>query len=259
MRVIYIDQLFVLNGAVNYLLLAATAKLCGTAPRRLRVILAALFGAGYAVCTVLPGVPPPVSALPVRLSMGVVLSLIAFGQRRGLLKAVLVMFSVAAAFAGASLLVNRADFKTLLLTIAVAYAVLTFALKFAAAKNSSALRKTMTLAVTYKGRTASFPVLRDTGNALSDPFSGGAVPIVNSVELRHIFPLPEAANPGDAVLELSRTNPGLRTALLPYKSLGGGGLLLAFCADSVTADGQALETNLVAISPIEINTYGGIL
>ncbi|MDR0936083.1 MAG: sigma-E processing peptidase SpoIIGA [Oscillospiraceae bacterium] len=258
MRVIYIDQLFVLNGVVNYLLLLATGKLCGFASKRLRVAAAAFAGAAYAVCTVLPGVPPPVSALPVRLAIGVLLSLIAFGEKRAFFKAVLVMFAVGAAFAGATLLVSNASFKTLLLTVAVAYAVLTLTLKFAATKQSAALRQTVKLEIALNGKTTRFPVLRDTGNALRDPFSGEIVPIVNYSELRDILKM-RRENAADAVITLSKTNPELRTALLPYKTLSGGGLLLAFYADNVTADGKPLQTRLVAVSPSEINAYGGIL
>ena len=52
---VYLDQVFVLNLCVNYLLLRGTARLGASAVRRRRLLLAAGAGAAYAVAVYLPG------------------------------------------------------------------------------------------------------------------------------------------------------------------------------------------------------------
>ena len=60
---VYADEAFLLNGAVDYLLLICAAKLGGGRIARLRLLAAALFGGLYADATlfaplgVLPGLP----------------------------------------------------------------------------------------------------------------------------------------------------------------------------------------------------------
>ena len=55
MTVIYVDTLFLLNTMVDYLLLLASARLAGEPLARLRFLLGALLGGGYAVAIFLPG------------------------------------------------------------------------------------------------------------------------------------------------------------------------------------------------------------
>ena len=52
---IYIDRVFVLNLAVDYLLLLASARLAGTPLRRLRFLLCGAGGGLYAAAVFLPG------------------------------------------------------------------------------------------------------------------------------------------------------------------------------------------------------------
>ena len=55
MTVIYVDTLFLLNAAVDYLLLLASARLAGEPLARLRFLLGAALGGLYAVAIFLPG------------------------------------------------------------------------------------------------------------------------------------------------------------------------------------------------------------
>ena len=55
MTVIYIDRVFVLNLALDYMLLLICARLAGTPLRRLRFLLCAAGGAFYAAAVFLPG------------------------------------------------------------------------------------------------------------------------------------------------------------------------------------------------------------
>ena len=55
MTVIYIDRVFALNLALDYMLLLICARLAGTPLRRLRFLLSAGGGGTYAAAAVLPG------------------------------------------------------------------------------------------------------------------------------------------------------------------------------------------------------------
>lgn len=55
MTVVYLDRVVLLNLAVDYLLLLATARLAGLPLRRRRLGLCAALGAAYAAAVFLPG------------------------------------------------------------------------------------------------------------------------------------------------------------------------------------------------------------
>ena len=55
MRTVYLDELFLLNLVVGYLLLLAAGRLAGEVLRRGRLALGALLGAAYAAAVFLPG------------------------------------------------------------------------------------------------------------------------------------------------------------------------------------------------------------
>ena len=58
MTVVYADSVFLLNGAMDYVLLLVTARLAGIPLKRRRYLLAAALGAVYAVAVFLPGKYP---------------------------------------------------------------------------------------------------------------------------------------------------------------------------------------------------------
>ena len=75
MTVVYVDSVFLLNGAMDYLLLLCTARLAGLRLQRGRYALAAVLGGAYAVAVFLPGLAF-LSAMPVKFAAGVLLALI---------------------------------------------------------------------------------------------------------------------------------------------------------------------------------------
>jgi stage II sporulation protein GA (sporulation sigma-E factor processing peptidase) len=263
MKVIYIDSLFILNLTVNYLLTLATARICALKTRRLRFLLAALFGALFAVLSVLPNVPEFVNSLPVRLAAGVLLALIAFGSERGFGKHVIVMFGLAACFAGASMVVGKISLKTLLLAVGVSYALLTAALRFAAAKHKTD-GGVKTLTLTLNGKTVYLTVLSDTGNSLRDPISGAPLPVVNLTDVQGLFTAETCkilASPFSAPEKLSLLGTKLGTGfnLVPYRAVGvDSNLLLTFRADIVLLNAEPAPTVWLALSPTLISGYNGI-
>lgn len=99
MTVVYIDALFLLNFVVNYLLLLSAGKLAGEVLRRLWLALGAAVGALYAAAVFFPGMGFLLHPL-CKISMAVVMVLIAYGGSRRLLRVGWCFLRYPAAFGG---------------------------------------------------------------------------------------------------------------------------------------------------------------
>ena len=73
MTVVYVDSVFLLNGAMDYLLCLVTARLAGVPLRRRRYALAAMLGGSYAAAVFLPGCGF-LASWPVKLAAGVLMA-----------------------------------------------------------------------------------------------------------------------------------------------------------------------------------------
>ena len=97
---VYLDQVFVLNLCVNYLLLRGTARLGASAVRRRRLLLAAGAGAAPAVAVCLPGCGL-LQSLPVKLLCGAGMLLAAFGAKKSTLRLAAVFAALSLVLCGA--------------------------------------------------------------------------------------------------------------------------------------------------------------
>jgi stage II sporulation protein GA (sporulation sigma-E factor processing peptidase) len=94
MTVVYLDSVFALNALVDYLLLAAAARLADLPVCRGRWVLGALLGGVYAAAVFLPGLGW-LSRWPAHLVSGCAMTAAAFGRRRLLRRFLLVGWSPA--------------------------------------------------------------------------------------------------------------------------------------------------------------------
>lgn len=278
MTVVYIDALFLLNFVVNYLLLLSAGKLAGEVLRRLWLALGAAVGALYAAAVFFPGMGFLLHPL-CKISMAVVMVLIAYGGSRRLLRVGLVFFAVSAAFGGGifalgllggqgltlknGVFYSALDLRLILLSAAVCYVVITLALQKTACH--SALRKEVMPAVlTLEGRKAVVTALVDTGNTLSDPATGRPVMVAEGEKVSALFPAgqaPAAAELSDPVAVLSRLSENGwcgRCRLLPYQAVGVEcGMLLALRLDAAPGGRREYGKILVALSPTRLTDGGG--
>ena len=270
MTVVYVDSVFLLNGAMDYLLLLCTARLAGLRLQRGRYALAAVLGGTYAVAIFLPGLAF-LSAMPVKLAAGVLLALLAFGGEEKLLRLTLLLFAVSCAMAGCVLalglvaggvpMVNGVfytdvDARVLLIAGAAGYAVLTVV--FRAAAKHAVGGELATVRVCLDGRSVSLTALLDTGSALRDPVAGQPVLVTAPGALQDILP-PAASRmltsqllrfPAELLEPLREAAPELRACLVPYRSVGmPSGLLLAVRCDWTEVAGERYDHLLVALSP----------
>ncbi|MBR0407749.1 MAG: sigma-E processing peptidase SpoIIGA [Clostridia bacterium] len=81
------------------------------------------------------------------------------------------------------------------------------------------------LRIRYREKQASLPVLRDSGNLLTDSFTGQPVIVVPESAVSPLLP------DGVSTHDLATLPPGWR--LLPVRTVSGSGLLMCFRPDSV--------------------------
>lgn len=275
MTVIYLDTLFLLNALVDYLLLLAAARLAGEPLRRVRFALGAGLGGLYAVVIFLPGLTFLAHPL-CRLACGAGMLLAAYGGSRRLLRQGLLFVLLTCAFGGGVVAIglmggqglslgrgvfySGLDVKTLLLSAAVCYGVIT--LVFQRLARHSGGGELVPIRLTLGGRRVELTALVDTGNTLTDPSTGQAVLVAEGRALLPLFP-PES-RPSDADLldpagGLARLRKGsVRLRLVPYRSVGvERGLLLAVRADGLEVNGRARGPVLAALSATPVSDGGG--
>lgn len=276
MRVIYADVLFLVNLMVNYLLLAAVCKICALRIRWLRLALSAVIGAAYAVAAILPGFEFLRNPL-IKIAFGVLMLLCAFGGEKGLLKIGLVFAAVAAAFGGIIMAVGLfggdagigggvylpINMRTLLLTLGLAYGVLTVVFRFMAASRGKG--GYVALEIWRGGKKIALPALRDTGNSLRDPVTGIPVPIIEDESAARLFNKEvsdillgtKSMSASERMELLWEYEPELRFRLIPYSAIGvKSDMLLAFKPDCVKLAGKAMTGMWIALSPTRVSNSG---
>lgn len=257
--VVYIDSVFLLNAATDYLLLLITARLAGLALRRGRYLCAACAGGLYAAAAWLPGWAF-LTAAPVKCAAGVGVCLIAFGSEERLGRLTLLFFTVSCALAGGVVATDLltgatgADPTSFLSAALGAWALL--AVFFRAAAQYHASGKLLSVGVCIGGRVAELTALYDSGNSLTD--AGRPALVVSAEAAPRIFPPPLASrltpdalrSPPDSLILVMERMPSLRPRLLPYRAVGvPSGLLLSVESDWAEIGGTRYPGLRLALSP----------
>ncbi len=251
MRVLYLDSLFWLELTSDALLLWAAGKLCAARRSFVRLGLAALIGAAYAVLAVFL---PAAATLPGKAAALAVMLLTAYGGEGGLWRLCLTYLFLCALYAGVStaviLAAGKVTARALLFSAGVSLGVCALPFRFAGRRGGKSR-----LRLVGSGGEVELTALRDNGNRLSDPFSGRPVVIAQERELRRLFPedvrkrLQETEDlPPEERLPLL----GKGFCLLPVGTVSGSALALSGTVEEVYADGQPLGPCRVAFSRGEL-------
>lgn len=233
MRTIYVDVLLVCSLYMNYILLRLTARMTHTRLSFGRTLLGAGLGSLGSLIILLPPMPVVLSLL-CKLGTAVLLCLAAFGWRSGqrilwhcicflgmscLLAGVLMALSLSGLVrlyhANASWYPDISLVSLIGFTIA-AYLLLTFVQRLH--DRTHAAEEAYTVHIRYGSRTALLEGLADTGNALTDFYTGKPVIICDRAQLAPL--LPESLPPK-----------GFRP--LPCATVAGDGMVLCFTPDEV--------------------------
>lgn len=254
--VLYIDILLTVNWVIDFLLLHATARLLRLPLRAWRTVAGAAVGALTCCAVLLPPLPAWL-AVVYKAGAAVLTAAVAFGTHR-LWRRAAVMFLLSAAAAGVAVavwwlfapsglvVVNGVvymDLSPLWLIgcTAAAYALLCLYDRVTARRHAAG--RTYQLRITHRGETVTLPAFFDSGNALREPFSGAAVAVA---PFRPLAPLLSPAWDPSCPCPPSGARP------VPYTSVGGRGVLAAFCPEEmwVVCDGVPRDVTgmFVAVS-----------
>ncbi len=252
MPIIYIDILFILNLWVDFLLLSATARLRRLPVKRWRLLFGAAVGALGSCLLFLP----PLSwwgALLIRVPGTALLAVITFPMpnlRRGVGDTI-TLTVLCAVFSGTAtmlwyiaapngfLVVNGvvyydAPASLLILFTAVSYVAVCVFDRLTRRKTPQG--RGCTLLLRHGGREVACACLYDSGCTLREPFSGKPAVVIDATAVHTVLP-PDWQRDSAAATAAG-------TRFVPFKSLGGDGLLPAFLPDYmavVDTNGKRLD------------------
>ncbi len=238
--VVYWDLAAAWNFTLDYLLLLVTLRLAGRPVRRRRLAAAAALGAAYSVAALTMPFSPWLLAAALAAMCRV-----AFFHAGNRLRLTLLFLLLACALGGGVLLLGHVSGGMARLAAGVLYARLPWGVFLAAAGGSYLLLavvfrggarhrgELLRARVEYGGKSAEMTLLRDTGNALSDPLTGEGVPVIEGAALAPLF--------GEGTR-------GAFTTLRCRTVSGGETALRAFRCDALTVEGRALGARLVAVA-----------
>ncbi|MCL1823298.1 MAG: sigma-E processing peptidase SpoIIGA [Oscillospiraceae bacterium] len=265
-NVIYIDTLIIINLYVNFFLLKSTEIFLHRRIKTWRCVLGALAGGISSLVILLPPLPAFLNA-PVKLFIGLSLVLIAFGFGKlpVFLKNALVFLVINVVFAGLMLALqlfaspldmiynNGAvyfdiSFLTLLISTSAAYFLIRLLRYFLDVKFNA--DKIYTVRFKYNGKSMDLQAFADSGNTLTDFFTGKPVIICEKKACSTLFP---DFNELDDYQNTGQIKKGIR--LLPYSTINGSGLLPVFKPDDVKI-GEKQVNALIGISKDGMNKNG---
>lgn len=242
---IYIDLVLLLNIVVDLLLLLGTNHLCGFPTSMLRTISAAVLGGVYAAVCLLPGFRFLGHLIWRLVSLGL-MGVIAFGCSRYALRASLVFGFLVMALGGVASGLGEGSIWKLILA-AGGVAVLCRYLPRARAGN----KLLVPVELSYGGKELRIMALHDTGNTLYDPVTGAPVLVIDA-KVAEVFTGLTSVQLRDPTSSINSL-PGSR--LIPYKAVGGCGMLLAIRFPRVRI-GTWQGSYLVAFAPQSLNEEG---
>lgn len=265
-RVIYADVLVVINTYITYFLLKSAAVLAKEKPDSLRLFLSSLLGGLYSLCVLLPEKLQPFMAF-LRLFAMVLFVLVAFGYRArgsfirvnlcflfssflyaGIMLALWYFISPGGMYFNGSVVYFDISILTLALLTVACYASLRFFEIFF--KKRAPVNTVFYCSVCYEGAHFELKAFLDTGNRLTDYFTGRPVIVASRESFKEKFP---EALPEDSSL----TEGKIRRIFC--NTLGGGGLLPAFSPEKVQIKGQdySFVTSAVTVALTEKALLGG--
>ena len=265
-QTVYVDVLVSVNLIVDYFLLYAAAVICGRKKNRLRLCAAAAAGGAGSLILLLPPMPY-IADLLASLALALIMTAAAFGfsGMRTFLRTAFVLFALSACYSGAALVLwlfmpmkkitvnNGAVYigiepMTLIIATAVLYLLLSLLSGKLARHNAKRTHCTLTIA--SEGGEVSVGAVIDTGNMLTEPFSG--LPVILAPQRRISSVLPDGI---EGFLRGGAAVSGKHIRAVPFSSAGGSGLLPAFIPERITVEtGGSIHTGIrayIAAAPDE--------
>ncbi len=265
-EVIYADVLVVLNIYVTYTLLSLTGIICRKKRNSLKLLISSSVAGIYSLIILIPDLNEVPAALT-RIPMSLLLCLIAFGfsSKKTYLKLWLTFLAVSFSFAGIMLFLwfffspqgmyynngivyFNIDTATLVILTVICYVFLSLCQRYIKTKIPSAT--VYDCEIFLQDYSVCCHCFLDTGNSLTDPYTGFPVVIITKERAEKILP-------DISFDEFKSGEPLFR--LIPCRGISGGKLLKGFRCDKIRVKG--LETDFlckdVIIAVTDERIHGG--
>ncbi|MCL2633636.1 MAG: sigma-E processing peptidase SpoIIGA [Oscillospiraceae bacterium] len=250
MGTIYIDLLIIINIYITFFMIRSSGAFLHRKIGAVRVLLGSIAGGASSLIIFLPPLPFLLT-ISIKIAIGLLITLIVFGYKNihEYLKNALIFTIITVVFAGFTMLLwlfaaplsmayrngiayFNISFPALVITTALAYGLIKL-LRYILDIRQAAQRS-YTVQIIRTGYAVELNALADSGNMLTDYFSG----------------LPVIICPKSAVKELI---PDVGARLLPYNTINSSGLVSVFRADSIIikTDGKPDKSvkALVGVNP----------
>lgn len=249
-RTIYVDILIGTNIIINYFILLAVAKFTKILPHTFRMICGSVLGALCSIVILLPEIPFALNmALKLSISVGIILVTFGYNNIKSFLKNISLFFLISFCFCGVMLFIwfmftpqnvyvrNSVVYFNISPTIMVISTVVSYII-IRIITHLSGRQEVKSdickIKLINNGRYCEFYGKIDTGNSLCEPFSGIPVIVVNESAVKSMAE-DEFFNLLNHTEPISTLKQNYR--LVPFKSVGGEGLLPAFIPKEVYIDG----------------------
>ncbi|MGN0473661.1 MAG: sigma-E processing peptidase SpoIIGA [Acutalibacteraceae bacterium] len=278
-QTVYVDVLLAVNFFINYFLILSAGKIMRREVSRTRICLAAAFGAVTALSIFLPQMGV-ISGSLFKLAVSAVMVLIAFKWQSARIfgRYFLVMCAVAFGFGGTMFAIwlmiaprgmyfrNGVTYfnvppEFIVVVTILCYTVITLAGRICGSRERKSARYNVT--VCGNGHAVALSLVGDTGNMLSEPFSGYPVIVAKRNSVRKILPDDFENFTSDFHTKSNPEHPP-NCRVIPYSSVGGSGILTAFLPDKIRLiqDGGSCEIEkcYIAVSDsLNCEEYDGII
>ena len=246
MRVYYPDVAFLLNGALDYLVLCSTLRLMGLPLCHRRIALAAALGGLYGAAAILPGW----EFLGLLLAKGLVaLGMVGIVYGRGpiFLRCYVLFLIASCTLSGAVTAMEAVFYRTdqiwLIFLLSAAFCAFALAVVFHRGAEAGAAGRLLRAELCHRGRRLRVTLCHDTGNTLRDSETGQVVCVV---ERKALAPLLKGE--------------GLSLREIPFQSLGQPeGRLLCFTCDSLRLLGRTYQNYPIGIADFPLSDGGGFV
>lgn len=252
---VYVDIVLLENICMNYIILFGTAYIIKIKIKHIRIILASLLGAIYAVLSYTE-IVPMYTSLPIKVVLSICMVYIAFTPKKikGLIKELVVLYLVSFALGGCAFALlyivrpqdifihNGVYIGTYPLKIALLGGIVGFIITYIAFKIvKSRVSKNEIIykaIIKIEEKNIEINVLLDTGNMLKDAISGDAVIVIEKNKLEEIVP-EEILDNVDKILggdleSIEDLEYRKKLRFIPFTSVGKqNGMLLGIKADTV--------------------------
>lgn len=254
---VYVDVLVIINLLVNYFMLRACGLISRVTVTRKRLLLGALLG-GLSSVLMLWDFPAVTAVLKILCAFLMVLLAFGFPSRRLYFRLVFCLFAVCFLFGGLMFAIYMlfdtdvllysmgtvyfdVSLTFLLLCTVISYTVITLGARIL--KKKAPEKKEFFITLEGFGESISCKALMDTGNSLTEPFSGYPVILADPEIFEKFYikaPLP-------------------RQRIVPVTTVNGEGIIRAFRPDSLTLEGLKTQRVYVAESREALDEYKIIL